>query len=72
MSRGDGVIEPGRLYLATEARRRLKIGEWGWRKMRRAGLRVIYQGKRAYVLGDDLLTFFRESGSNNPPGACPE
>ena len=26
--------------------------------MRRRGLRVIYQGKRAYVFGDDLLAFF--------------
>lgn len=53
-----GVIEPGVFYLADEARRRLKVGEWGWRKMRRAGLKVVRLGKRSYVFGDDLLSFF--------------
>ena len=56
-----GVIEPGTLYLAEEARARLKVGDWAWRQMRRRGLRVIRQGRRAYVLGDDLLKFFAES-----------
>jgi len=53
-----GVIEPGRLYLAAEARSRLRIGDWSWRRMRREGLEVIYVGQRAFVFGDDLLSFF--------------
>lgn len=70
MSHTIGVIEPGRLYLAEEAKRRLKIGEWGWRKMRRGGLRIIYQNKRAYVLGDDLLAFFDESAPSSEKGGA--
>lgn len=57
-----GVIEPGTLYLVEEARGRLRIGDWGWRKMRRAGLKVVRQGKRAYVFGDDLLAYFAKLG----------
>ena len=60
----SGFVERGKLYLASEARQRLGIGEWGWRQMRRAGLRVIYQGKRAYVMGDDLLDFFERAASD--------
>ncbi len=60
-----GIIEPGKLYLADEAKRRLRIGEWGWRKMRRAGLRVIYQNNRAYVMGDDLIAFFQRASDKN-------
>lgn len=63
-----GVIEPGRLYLASVAKDRLKIGDWGWRQMRRSGLRVIYQGKRAYVLGDDVLEFFLQLASRQEGG----
>jgi hypothetical protein len=61
------LIEPGVLYLASEARRRLRIGDWAWREMRRDGLNVIYRGKQAYVFGDDVLAFFREQkeGQNN-------
>ena len=61
----SGVIQAGCLYRADEARERLRIGGWGWRKMRRAGLRVIYSGNRAYVLGDDLLAFFSRIDANN-------
>lgn len=64
-SEAPGLIEPRCLYLASEARSRLKIGDWAWRQMRRSGLRTIRQGNRVYVLGDDLLDFFsrqREGG----------
>ena len=54
-----GVIEPGRLYLAADVRSRLRIGDWSWRRMRREGLEVIYVGQRAFILGDDLLDYFK-------------
>ena len=54
-----GFVEPGVLYLAEEARHRLNMGTWAWRKARRAGLQVVYLGRDAYVFGDDLLAFFR-------------
>ena len=53
-----GVIEPGRLYVATEARRRLKLGDKGWRDLLRAGLKVVRVGNNRYVTGDDLLEVF--------------
>ena len=53
-----GVIEPGRLYVASEARQRLRIGRLGWKRLREAGLPVVYQGRQAYVFGDDLLRLF--------------
>jgi hypothetical protein len=59
LSNIPGVIEPGRLYLAEEARRRLRLGDWSWRRMRRDGLPVIYYGQRAFIFGDDLLDYFK-------------
>jgi hypothetical protein len=50
-----GIIEPGLLYVADEARKRLRIGEVSWKKLRDDGLRVIRRGRQAYVFGDDLL-----------------
>ncbi len=55
-----GVIEPGRLYVAEEARQRLRIGREAWRELRRAGLNVTHRGRQAYVFSDDLLAIFRK------------
>ncbi|MCH8047909.1 MAG: hypothetical protein IID44_29800 [Planctomycetes bacterium] len=55
-----GVIEPGKLYLASEARRRLKLGDKAWKQLRADGLKVVRAGRNAYVLGDDLLRAFSE------------
>ncbi len=54
-----GVIEPGRLYVASEARQRLRLGATAWKKLRARGLPVIREGRQAYVFGDDLLRLFR-------------
>lgn len=53
-----GIIEPGKLYVAEEARQRLRMGRKAWKELRDAGLRVIYKGRQAYVFGDDLLRVF--------------
>ncbi len=57
MSSSDtpGVIEPGRLYAADEARRRLRLGDLGWKRLRDAGLPVVRRGRSTYVFGDDLI-----------------
>ena len=55
-----GFIEPGCLYLASEAKGRLKMGTWAWRQLRRQGLRTIQVGTRSYVLGDDIIEHFRQ------------
>jgi hypothetical protein len=59
-SDSPGVIEPGRLYVAEEARQRLRIGKAAWRELRRAGLTVTRRGRQAYVFSDDLLAIFRK------------
>lgn len=56
-----GVIEPGRLYVVIEARRRLRLGKPAWKKLLSHGLPVIHKGRQAYVFGDDLLRVFREA-----------
>lgn len=57
-----GVIEPGRLYVATEARARLRMGMTTWRQLVRRGLRVVRVGNQRYVRGDDLLNLFAALG----------
>jgi hypothetical protein len=61
---GLGVIEPGVLYLAEGARRRLRMGASAWRSVRRAGLQIVYVARNAYVFGDDLIAFFRRVQSS--------
>ena len=54
-----GIIEPGRLYTAIEARSRLRMGLATWKQLRADGLPVVRRGRQAYVFGDDLLRMFR-------------
>lgn len=58
--KSPGVIEPGRLYVAKEARQRLRLGMPAWRQLCREGLPIIHRGRQAYVMGDDLLKLFAE------------
>ena len=64
-----GVIEPGKLYVAEEARQRLRIGATAWRKLRKSGLQIIRRGRQAYVFSDDLLAIFAaaKGGSDKRP-----
>lgn len=55
-----GFIESGCLYVASEAKERLRIGAWAWRQLRRQGLRVIKVGRQSYVLGDADIEHFRQ------------
>jgi len=56
-----GVIEPGKLYVAKEAKQRLRIGDTTWRQLCAEGLTVVRRGKQTYVFGDDLLQLFRKA-----------
>lgn len=58
-SEAPGEIEPGMLYVAEEARQRLRIGREAWRELRRNGLPIVRRGRQAYVFADDLLAVFR-------------
>jgi hypothetical protein len=62
-----GVIEPGRLYVVAEARQRLRLGDTSWRKLRKTGLKIIYQGRQAYVFSDDLLRLFAQLQTDQHP-----
>jgi len=68
MSRTDvpGVIEPGRLYVVREARERLRLGPATWRKLLAGGLRVVREGRQAYVFADDLLRILRDRAEGLP------
>lgn len=59
-------VEPRVLYLAAEIRRRLHLGDWAWRKLRRRGLPIIRFGRQAYVLGDDVIATFQSLHREEP------
>lgn len=50
-----GVIEPGRLYTAAEAKRRLKLGPKTWRDLKRDGMKIVSRGRHQFVTGDELI-----------------
>ena len=53
------VIRAGEVYSLAELRRRLGWQEHAVRQARAAGLRLIPFGREKFVLGTDVLTFFR-------------
>jgi hypothetical protein len=57
-----GVIDAQSLYTVEEARRRLRLGEWAWRQMRRDGLVVLRVAGRAFVTGQQLISYIESKG----------
>lgn len=57
-----GVINPDELYTLKAFAQRLGIREATVRSARRAGLRVYYVHKRAYILGRDWIEYVVSSG----------
>ncbi len=55
-----GEIVPGNLYTLSELSARLRLGSWGLRRARRAGLRVMRYGGRGFVVGSDVIEFLRQ------------
>ena len=53
-----GIIRPGELLTREAAMVALKVEDWGWREIKKKGLPIIKQGRRFYVLSDDLIAFF--------------
>ncbi len=51
------VIRADEGYSVAEFRRRAGLGDYAFREVRRAGLRIIAIGKKRYVLGVDWLDF---------------
>jgi len=58
----DGVVTADGIYTLREIRQRLKLGPHALRMARRSGLKVGRIGRRAYVLGRDLIAFIETSG----------
>lgn len=65
MATGDdfslGVINPGELYTLKAFTRKLGIREATLRSARRAGLRVYYVHKHAYIYGRDWIDYVLNS-----------
>ena len=57
-----GMIEPHILYRLDEAEERLGWTRSTTRAARRNGLLVRYAGKRAYVVGRDLIAYVEQHG----------
>jgi hypothetical protein len=56
-----GVIKPEELYTLNAFKRRLGVREATLRSARRAGLRVYYVHKHAYIYGGDWIDYVRNS-----------
>lgn len=57
--RSPAVVRAGEVYSLAELRRRLGWAEHAVRQARLAGLRLITFGRAKYVLGEDVLEFFK-------------
>jgi hypothetical protein len=67
LSDTSGTIEPHVLYHIADARRRLGWGLHAMRHARRAGLNVRYVGKRAYLLGHDIIDYVKQHSESHTP-----
>ena len=61
-----GSIQAGEVLTLREFRRRLAWGDHAVRMARKAGLRLIPWGREKYVLGDDVLEFFKRLAEQQP------
>jgi len=67
LSNAPGIIAADSLYTLAEIKERLKLGDHALRMARKSGLKVRRIGRRAYVLGRDLISY-AESHAN--PGSA--
>jgi hypothetical protein len=52
-----GLVTADSLYTLAEIQERLKLGQHAMRQARRAGLPVRRIGRRAFVLGRDVMAY---------------
>jgi len=64
-----GVVNPDELYTLDAFKRRLNIREATLRSARRAGLRVYYVHKHAYVHGRDWIEYVLNSKNCRQTGS---
>jgi len=70
MSRIAGVINAQEVYTLDEAKARLGLADWAFRKAQRAGLVTHKIGRRKYVRGSDILAFLEQQAKR--PTRCPK
>ena len=64
----DAVNEPilaNALYRAKDVQKRLELGTWSWRKLRRDGLQTVKKAGRSFVLGSEIIRHFEASQREN-------
>jgi hypothetical protein len=61
-SPAPGVVRDGEVYRLAELQRRLGWHEHALRQAKVAGLRIVRFGREGFVLGSDVLAFFRRLG----------
>lgn len=54
-----GEVHPGVLYRADEMKSRMGWSDSALRSARRRGLKVRRDGKRAYILGEDVIAYLK-------------
>ena len=64
----SGVIDPALLYTITAFKRLLGVRDSTLRAARRAGLRVHYKHKQAYILGEDWISYVVSAGASSIDG----
>lgn len=71
--RSPAVVRSGEVYSLAELRRRLQWQEHSVRQARVNGLRLVVFGRAKYVLGEDVLAFFRRLAERQqaPTGSRP-
>jgi len=67
-----GVINPDELYTLAAFTRRLGIRQATVRSARRAGLRVYYVHKHAYIYGRDWIDYVLNSRDRRDGGSASE
>lgn len=68
----SGVINPDELYTLKAFTQRLGIRASTLRSARRAGLRVYYVHKHAYIYGRDWIDYVRGSKSSQDDHSVPD
>lgn len=53
-----GIVRSGELLTRTAVMQALGIDDWAWREITKNGLPTVKQGRRLYVLSDDLIAYF--------------
>ena len=54
-----GEVNPSALYRADELKARMGWSDSALRSARRRGLKVRRDGKRAYILGEDVISYMK-------------